>query len=305
MSESAIRECLAEAFVRGTLVAVFREHTPLDLLPWREEETEEEAPAKDGEIYRCSVQVVLDATDEPLPDIALTLRLADGTEVELATDGNGLAELDDAYRGTFDATSRIRGATLEETFAFTKSGATPSASPDNRANGNGRPPTGKWLARVIEHRVHTGETLASIAEAHGLTRDKLAYFNWSTTDPDAINACLGSHVGCTVTEEDGETYRLDDSDAPGIVRIPLPWKANGLPHDQTYIVRVAPILVPHRFARCIDVAEQPIVGKPYVIYDGKYEVHSGYTQAGGWIETPFARKGTHEVRFHRAEVKYG
>lgn len=243
--EGQIHDHLATAFARGWLVAVVHEPKPLALLPLaEEEEPEEEAVAKDNEPFRCSVQIVLDTTDDPLPDIKLSLRLADGTEVEVKTDSGGLAELDDAVKGSFGVTGALQDATMDKTYTFVKSGALPSS--ETAANGDDQqePPPGTWIARVKAYRVRTGDTLESIAAAHGTTADRLAYFNWSSIDEAEINSHLHYDVGCTVTEEDGKTYVLDDSDTPGIIYVPQPWAANGLPHDQTYIVRVRPLQEP-------------------------------------------------------------
>jgi hypothetical protein len=241
--KDAMQSRLARAFERGWLVATVHEHQPVQLVPLQKKEVEEEAVAKDGQTYRCSVQVVLDTTDEPLKDIRLTLRLADGTEVEVATDADGLAELDDAYRGKFSVTSIVLDATVDETFSFVKSGATPSSGTAGNAGENEESPTGTWLARVIEYRMQPGDTLESVAAAHNLTADGLAYFNWKTTDRGEINSYLYYRAGCRLVE-DGGTYVCDDSDEAGIIHIPLPWSANGLPHDQTYIIRAKPVEEP-------------------------------------------------------------
>jgi hypothetical protein len=232
---------LAEAFVSGRLVAVFTPEPPIpELVPLRQDEPEEETAARSDEPFRCSVQVVLDATGEPLEGIALTLRLADGTEVDVKTDAEGRAELDDAYKGKFGVTSVILDATIDETLAFVNSGATPATEATGDVDEEGETPKGNWLAHIKMYKVRTGDTLDTIAEAHNLSSDRLAYFNWGTTDPDKINAMLYLEVGCRPAKE-GEPWVFDDSNKPGIILVPQPFVANGLAHDLVYTIRVQPV----------------------------------------------------------------
>src|SRR5688572_27924605 len=72
----------------------------------------------------------------------------------------------------------------------------------------------------VEHRVRAGETLASIAQTHGLTWQDLTKFNFGTDVPREVNRYLHEVVGCTKRTKDGKNYRFSDSDVPGIIYIP-------------------------------------------------------------------------------------
>jgi len=89
-----------------------------------------------------------------------------------------------------------------------------------------------------KHKVKTGESLDGIAKANGLTWQKLADFNWGTTEPNEINRCLKNRVGCTRKTADGKNYIFDSSDDPGILYVPKPWRLSGLDVRRTHVVRV-------------------------------------------------------------------
>lgn len=95
-----------------------------------------------------------------------------------------------------------------------------------------------WIAHVLEHRVQTGETLASIAAAHDLTWQELAEFNWGTSSPDRINQHLRDDVGCTRKTPDGFNYVFTSADEPGLIYVPKPWQQTSLPTGRTHTIRV-------------------------------------------------------------------
>ncbi|MBM3788258.1 MAG: LysM peptidoglycan-binding domain-containing protein, partial [Acidobacteria bacterium] len=94
------------------------------------------------------------------------------------------------------------------------------------------------IADVEQHKVQTGETLATIANGNGLTTDQLTKFNWNTTDPKEINRCLREIVGCTKRTNDGKNYILDSSDNPGLLYIPKPLQLPGLALNKDHVLRV-------------------------------------------------------------------
>lgn len=89
-----------------------------------------------------------------------------------------------------------------------------------------------------EHLVRDGETLASVAEKHGLTWQQLARFNFQTDKPEEINVALREVVGCTQRTKDGKNYIFSDSDVPGILLIPKDRKPLPLKTGKPYRVQV-------------------------------------------------------------------
>lgn len=81
-------------------------------------------------------------------------------------------------------------------------------------------PDGILYDGFVEHRVKTGETLASIAEKNGLTWRDVARFNFGTDVPADVNRCLHEFTGCTKRTADGKNYVFTDADEPGIIYIP-------------------------------------------------------------------------------------
>jgi hypothetical protein len=85
--------------------------------------------------------------------------------------------------------------------------------------------------------VKKGETLDGLAKGAGMTWKELAKFNWGTDLPGEINQHLRDDVGCTKKTSDGANYVFDDSDDPGIVYIPKPWKQQGLATAKTHVFK--------------------------------------------------------------------
>jgi hypothetical protein len=99
-------------------------------------------------------------------------------------------------------------------------------------------PGQKRIAEIEEHKVKTGESIKSLADANGLRWQELAKFNWGTDVPDEINKHLRDEVGCTKKTRDGYNYMFDDLDDPGIMYIPKQWSEDGLQTDKTHTIRV-------------------------------------------------------------------
>ena len=108
------------------------------------------------------------------------------------------------------------------------------------------------IAEIEEHRVSTGETLESLAQANALTWQQLAYFNWETDIPDEINARIQSYMGSTRRSADSQFYVFDDEDDPGIILIPRPWEVTGLPIDTPapHTIRVRKLELRPRLVAC-------------------------------------------------------
>ena len=71
-----------------------------------------------------------------------------------------------------------------------------------------------------------------------MTWQRLAEFNWGTSDPTAINEHLRDGVGCTKKTADGHNYMFDSSDKPGIIYIPQKWSRDGLATEKTHTIEV-------------------------------------------------------------------
>ena len=94
------------------------------------------------------------------------------------------------------------------------------------------------ITEIQAHKVRTGQSLDGLAKANGLTWQVLANFNWGTADPNKISQHLRKDVGCTKKTQDRKNYVFDDSDEPGIIYIPKPWRVGSLPTNKTHVVRV-------------------------------------------------------------------
>ena len=105
-----------------------------------------------------------------------------------------------------------------------------------------------YILEITPHKVRTGETLAGLAKANKLSLQMLAKFNWGTSDPAEINRHLQDDVGCTKRTGDGKNYKFDDSDHPGLIYIPRPWRKTTLATSHTHIMRVRR-LEPKRIVR--------------------------------------------------------
>jgi hypothetical protein len=96
----------------------------------------------------------------------------------------------------------------------------------------------KYIVEITPHKVRTGETLDGLAKANKLSWQMLAKFNWGTAEPDKINKHLRMDVGCTKKTKDRKNYQFDDSDDPGIVYIPKPFRSRNLSTKKIHTIRV-------------------------------------------------------------------
>ncbi|MFY0573397.1 HET-C-related protein [Cystobacter fuscus] len=70
------------------------------------------------------------------------------------------------------------------------------------------------------YHVKDGDTLDSIARAHGLTWQELARFNFGTDVKDQVSRQLYTKVGCRKKTYDGRSYIFTSQDSPGLIQIP-------------------------------------------------------------------------------------
>ena len=184
------------------------------------------------------LQVIDDDTGKAVPQVTLEVTLASGAKRQVQTDREGFIEIADAGKGKSGAACALDGAVLDRTLAFVAMG--PGSGTGQGSAAEALPPLSGLpvIAKILEHKVKTGDTLASLASSNGLAPEDLARFNWGVTTPDEINAHLRDVVGCTKKTQDGRNYLFDDSDDPGIVYLPKPWSATGLASGKAHQVRV-------------------------------------------------------------------
>lgn len=212
-------------------------------------------------------QVVHHRTGEPYAGVRLSVRIPSGLVVNCETGAGGMASIDEIDPGVCDAWCELKGARRSGTVKFVSMGGgvlergdgsgvargdskEGESSEGMREDGGARAGRGRegnrpldaqrasWIAHIVEHKVQTGETLKSIAEANAFTWQELAEFNWETRAPDEINRHLRDEVGCTVKTPDGYNYRFTSGDDPGLLYIPRPWHERGMATEQTHVIRV-------------------------------------------------------------------
>ena len=167
------------------------------------------------------------------------VKLPDGSEQKPQTDVAGRVDLSANKEGTAEVGTKVDGVTLDNALVFVKFGALSSQQQKASSSPNGQSGKDKIVVQAVEHRVKTGQTLDSIASQYGLSKDTLTKFNWNTTDPDKIDKRLRLEVGCTKRGSDNH-MAFDDTDTPGVIRVPAPLRLRGLVLDKLHIMRVTP-----------------------------------------------------------------
>ncbi len=200
------------------------------------------APADDW----IKIKVVDDQSGEVIPRVKLVLKTPDNSTEEHETRLSGLIESLGLQSGNCEVSCELKDATLENTLPFVGVGEKPIGQKGtNDSNSDSEAaikPGTKYIAAVEEHKVKTGETLESIAKSIGITWQDLAKFNWGTDNSEEIHKHLHSIVGCTNKTADRKSYKLDDSDKPGIIYMP---KQSNLPKfatNQVHVIRVRPVV---------------------------------------------------------------
>lgn len=264
------------------------------------------------------LRVVDNLSSRPLPGVVLRVTTPDGKTFEYTTRADGMIDIQEIDPGACTAACSLDEARITDTYGFVTIGdrppplstaagdaeqadsrEIPSIQPNPGQGEPAAPPPslrGARIAGVEAHKVRTGESIRSLAEANGLTWQELARFNWDTDNPDEINNRLRDDVGCTRKAHDGVNYRFDDADEPGIVHIPKPWSATGLATERQYTIRVrtldrASAGIAYIRLRVWDEDEQPVAKMECVITDlGGAEIFTGATDATGCIrkdDVPF------------------
>lgn len=182
------------------------------------------------------IRLIDDRSGERVGGVKLLVRDTKGVEREYETLGDGAVELHEIDPGACAVRCELKDARLIDTLDFVALGKATAGEAGTPASGP--PARGVRVAEIEEHKVRTGESIASLAAAAGMSWQALAVFNWGTAVPDQINKHLRSDVGCTKKAADGVNYRFDDSDDPGIIYIPRQWSLDGLATDQEHTIRV-------------------------------------------------------------------
>ncbi|MFH1748441.1 MAG: hypothetical protein ABIG44_15515 [Planctomycetota bacterium] len=194
----------------------------------------------EAEEHWIKIKVVHDLTSEPIPGVKLRVRLPNGKLYDQTTRPDGMIEINGIDPGTCDVTCPLRFGTakLTNTFDYIGLGETTIEPSEIEPPPTSADIDGQYIADIEEHKVHTGETLESLAASAEMTWQELALFNWDTSSPAKINEHLYDDIGCTKKTADGYNYVFDDTDHPGIVYIPREFSEEGLAVDQTHTLRV-------------------------------------------------------------------
>lgn len=80
------------------------------------------------------------------------------------------------------------------------------------------------VAAIRQHRVNTGDNWWSLATKYGRSDPwDIIEFNFRTRNPREVNWYMESYLGCRFAASDGNNFRFDGSDDPGLVYIPPSW----------------------------------------------------------------------------------
>ncbi|MFX0196153.1 MAG: hypothetical protein ACFFCW_08525 [Candidatus Hodarchaeota archaeon] len=269
----------------------------------REQEKESPPPKKQKQEKKktwVEFKAVWDETGDPVPNVRLRIANPDGMENFHTTNSKGMIRIDGIDPGDCEARSDLNNPLLSNTLNFGKmgepsgSGSGEDAKQQPQATQSEAPKrTGvQQIAVIEEHKVKTGESIKSLAEEADLTWQKLAKFNWDTDVPKEINDHLRDDVGCTVKTPDGNNYKFDDSDDPGIIYIPNKWEKMGLTTEKTHIIQVSCLRGPTKFAVLIpldDIFIDAVDDDEAILEsaDGAYKKTLRVTEAGQKIDEEY------------------
>jgi len=187
-------------------------------------------------------KVIWDVSGEPVKNVRLVVKTPDGVENFHDTNGEGKVRIDDLEPGSCDMRCDMKELRLKDTLVFVAMGDETSEKGPTPTAGSGP----LRIALVDEHKVKSGESIASLAKNAKMPWQDLAKFNWGTAVPDEINKHLRDVVGCRRKTKDRKNYVFDDLDEPGIVYIPKAWSAGGLSTGGTHVIRVRKITRPSK-----------------------------------------------------------
>lgn len=189
--------------------------------------------------------ILLDqATGAPLANVRLMVTDPAGEVHRVSTNASGMVSFDGFRPGSCSVTSPQENARLEDTCS---PAGPPSSKPvdTNHTGATALAPTALQpnggafvVAELTQHRVRTGDTLESIAQAYGTNAKQLALFNWGASDDQSVQEALQDYVGCSKRSPDGRRLQLDDADRPGVVYIAEPWQRAALATDAAHVIEL-------------------------------------------------------------------
>lgn len=203
----------------------------------RPTEAPSEGPPVEERLDDLRLVAVEDETWRPVRGIDLTILPSTSGPVQRATDGEGAVDVRRIRPGTFAVRAAFEGATLATCYEVVAVDVGEAPSPDashREALATGR----RFAVSLRRHKVATGETLVSVASAHGMTWQQLARFNFGSAAPREVNRGLRHQVGCRTKTADRANYVFSDDDAPGVLFIPQAWEQRGLRTGGTHTVRL-------------------------------------------------------------------
>lgn len=175
----------------------------------------------------------------PVPGLKVEITPPGQAPIAKQADGSGKVRLDSIQAGSCRVASSFEDVKAAECVTFVDMGEPPEP-PTQRIKPQKRKkderPAPKAVALLRPYRVRAADTLASLAQAVGLTAQQLARFNWGVDDPAGVNQHLRDDVGCW--QKDGGDYVFSDFDDPGVIVLPRPWSASGLSTADTHYVQV-------------------------------------------------------------------
>lgn len=217
-----------------------------DEKPEQEEQQEKvlatKAPEQAPEKIEIGIQVVDDATGDPLANVELVVTLPDGATQTVKTGSSGLAKLASIKAGGFSLSSPWENRTHKQIAQFVCDGDEPSPNAEPSADPS-------WIAGiqciadVVEYSAQPGDGLNTIAMEYGLDEEAVALFNWETEDLAMANDRL-EDAGAGFRDDDGSAIFTEGDEAS--VLIPGPWRLGGLHTGsgglRTHTIRVKPVL---------------------------------------------------------------
>jgi hypothetical protein len=233
---AALRERVRRAVSEGRVLALRGGRGEVRAATRPQEEVEAPTPVVEARREDIRIVAVEDRTWRPLAGIKLSIAPMGDGPTSKETDREGAAELRGLRPGACHVRAVFEGATLATCYEVVgvEAGPAPAADEGSREGNDER----RFAVVLKRHKVATGETLASVAEAHGMTWKQLAKFNFGSTAPREVNRGLRNQVGCREKTADRANYVFNSNDSPGILFIPEAWDRDGLRTDRTYTLRL-------------------------------------------------------------------
>lgn len=253
-SDDDVRALARRLSARGRITVLERPWIPLPVGDGEPDEAASAPTPIDVGRHSIAYRVIDNGTGEPYAGVSLKVLLPGGREVEQRTDADGWVKLDDVRPGRCDVRAERGGRSLAQVLAFVGMGPVidgPAPSLVDEAFerpvfaalervGRTKPARDSLaIARVLRHRVRDGDTLASIAEQHGLGVDELTQFNFGTSEPREVSAALSRLVGARKRNLRTGEVVLSSLDRPGVLFVPQPFEAPGQASDHDYVIRVS------------------------------------------------------------------